>query len=116
MSDSTARLATSEVVFPYQPPEEYDLGFIFTRTDASPTKPNDFIVMLPLAGRSYAYCMRGKKDGTVSLGFFTEKGKDSKFELAVLPAGQEANQKHTMLLTVRKDGVKGQLDRKQVFA
>jgi hypothetical protein len=115
LASGKARHATSDVVFPYQPPEEYDLEFTFTRTEVSPPKQNDFIVLLPLAGRSYAYCMRGKKDGTVSLGFFSEKGRDSKLELAELPASKHAGQKYTVLLEVRKDGVKGQLDGKQVF-
>lgn len=94
--------STDWFVFPYEPPDEYDLELTYTRSD-EPGKFQDFIVIVPREGKSYSWAIRFRPDGVVGTGFMRANGPW--FQATLTPKQKQAR-KLTIQLRVRKEGVK----------
>lgn len=97
---------------PYRPPEEYDYRVSFTPIGGNA----DVAVGLTAKGRSFVFYMKYmKSDGNHCLGFECIDGK-------VIASGPtayrfphfEMGRRHTVVVQVRRDGLRGYLDGKQV--
>ncbi len=92
--------------FPYDPPEEYDLEFTYTRRDEA-GKFCDFVVIFPKGGVGYSCAIRRRAEvewgRDVGVGFFHN---DDRILLELLPKTLQQCRTFTILLQVRTEGAK----------
>lgn len=100
--------------FPYDPPGEYDLMLTFSTNAFTGMGFADFIPLLPVADKTYAFCVRMGEDGKDRLGFFPKDGVAK--EWATLPTRLKPDHRYTIALEMRREGVKARLDGTVVFA
>ncbi len=98
----------STVAISYKPSGEYDLMLVFTTNRVQSF--SDFLVNVPFAEKIYCFCVRWSQ-GQDQLGFFK---LDKRLEATVLPSNLKPGTKYTLLLKIRKLGVKAYLDGKLV--
>ncbi|MCY2990540.1 MAG: hypothetical protein NTY19_22080 [Planctomycetota bacterium] len=108
-----------KLLFPYEPPAEYDLEFTFTRGDGPDANRKsgrgDVMIFLPVGGQSPVLCFRYGKNESIEV-FFFPKDQGKKI-LANLPPGPMIwPSKHTVLVEVRHSEIRGNLDGKRLFA
>jgi hypothetical protein len=97
---------TGSFYFPYDPPEEYDFEFSYTRGDERGKGGDtfvDFNVFLPRDGRQYCLVMRREQAGDLRVGFYYS---DRARRLTNLPSEMARLHKFTVLLQVRTVDVK----------